>query len=195
MRNPFFITGLPRSRTAWLSVFLSHGPSVCLHEAIGSCDPQNVIYDLKAVLQSNAHPHRFTGDSDSALPIYWPHLNEAFPNARYVFVDRPFNEAFQSHLKAFPCFDEAKVRFAFDCISHGIARMKDEAEDFITVNYDQLDEPHICNYIWQFCVPGVPFDFERSERLQTLRINQIHDKLIERCHPRFAERILACHHD
>lgn len=193
--NPFFIIGLPRSRTAWLSVFLSSGPSTCFHEAVGSCSPQNVLHDLKAVLQSNAHPHRFTGDSDSALPLFWPRLSDVFPRARYVFVDRPFNEAFASHRKAFPCFDEERVKFAFDGICRGIEAMKQDVEDSITVNYDQLDEPHICNYIWEFCVPGAPFDFERSEMLQALRINQIHDKVVERCHPKFAERILACHHD
>ena len=32
MPKRFFITGLPRSRTAWMAAFMTSGNAVCLHE-------------------------------------------------------------------------------------------------------------------------------------------------------------------
>ena len=37
MTSSFFVFGLPRSRTAWLSVFLSQSGTYCHHEAISGC--------------------------------------------------------------------------------------------------------------------------------------------------------------
>jgi len=42
----FFVLGLPRSRTAWLSVFLSQSGIHCYHEAINGCKTMSE-YDLK----------------------------------------------------------------------------------------------------------------------------------------------------
>jgi len=193
--NPYFIVSLPRSRTAWLSNLLTHGQSRCLHEAIGQCSPANAIHDLREVL-SNAHNHgKHIGDSDSGLPTLWPRLKDAFPKARYVFIVRPFQEAFASHRKAFPCFDEKMVHAAFVRIDSGLEKMRLEVEQSISIDYDQLNDPHICKYIWDFCAPGEPFDFERSEMLQTFRVNQIYDAAMERAHPAVAQQVKLLRHD
>jgi len=189
MNDPYFIVALPRSRTAWLANLLTHGHSYCHHEAIVRCNPANVLHDLKEVL-SNAHPHyKFTGDSDSGLPLLWPQLKEAFPSARYVFIERPFRDALKSHIKAFPCLDPVNVEDAFCQIDNALEVMRLTVDKFITVQYDQLDDPHICKYIWDFCAPGERFDFERSEMLQGLRVNQIYTEVAARAHPAFLERM------
>lgn len=184
--KPFFITGFPRSRTAWLANLMTHGKSYCHHEAVAACDPRNVLYDLSHLL-SNAHAHyQHIGDSDSSVALLFPKIQDVFPGAKYVFVERPYTDAFESHRRAFPCFKHNAVVEAFDAIAVGLERMDFNVENKIKVRYDQLDDPHILNYIWEFCCPGERFDFERSEMLQTFRINQIHDQAVERAHPGFA---------
>lgn len=37
MNNKFFITGLPRSRTAWFSAFMTASGYPCLHEGLNGC--------------------------------------------------------------------------------------------------------------------------------------------------------------
>jgi len=37
MNNKFFITGLPRSRTAWFSAFMTASGYMCLHEGLNGC--------------------------------------------------------------------------------------------------------------------------------------------------------------
>lgn len=55
MPKHFLITGLPRSRTAWLAAFMSAGNCVCLHE------PRN----WESVFASDGP--KFVGISDSGL--------------------------------------------------------------------------------------------------------------------------------
>lgn len=190
--NPYFIVGLPRTRTAWLSILLSSGPSICHHEALLRCEPSSPIFDLRAILSNVPHPHKYVGDSDSGLPLYFPKLKQTWPSAKYVLVERPFTEAFKSHRRAFPCFKSEKVRQAFDLIAQGLEVMK-PATDNIVVNYDQLNDPMICKYIWDFCTDNSPFDVERCERLQQLRVNQIYSKVIEYAHPGFVANLKARH--
>lgn len=45
----FFITGLPRSRTAWLANFLSTGDVICLHEA--------TVQEFEDVIASGNYTH------------------------------------------------------------------------------------------------------------------------------------------
>lgn len=37
MNDKFFITGLPRSRTAWFSAFMTASGYMCLHEGLNGC--------------------------------------------------------------------------------------------------------------------------------------------------------------
>ncbi len=93
-RRFFFILGMPRSRTAWLSVALTYGDSVCLHEGVAGCGSfGEYAAKLRAV------PSAIVGDSDPAL-VYWvPQLRAEFPNARFLVVWRDPAEALRS-LKA-----------------------------------------------------------------------------------------------
>jgi len=60
--RPFLIIGLPRSRTAWLAAFLTHGPVHCFHELLFQV--QSFEQYAAALGQTGAE---FAGDSDSGL--------------------------------------------------------------------------------------------------------------------------------
>lgn len=103
MSQPFLITGLPRSRTAWFSVAATSDRSLCHHE------PTRITAsfdDLKALWQ---HPtHEYVGMSDSALGLQLGRiLAEIEP--RVVMVLRPPADVLGS-LKAFLQYDEAGER-------------------------------------------------------------------------------------
>jgi hypothetical protein len=93
----FFILGMPRARTAWLSVALTFGESVCLHEGVANC---GTFAEYAAKLRSI--PSRVVGDSDAAL-VYWlPALQEEFPDAAFVVVRRDHDAAKFSLMRAEP---------------------------------------------------------------------------------------------
>ena len=90
--TPFFITGLPRSRTAWLANFFTTQTAFCFHDRCkDGWTAAWVEQSLKMVAQGfvpGSPPARYThvGDADSGLMLIAPQLVVMFPDARWLFV-------------------------------------------------------------------------------------------------------------
>ena len=95
-RSPVFIIGMPRCRTAWLSVCASALGVDCSHEAIGDFATfEGYADDLDSRLASGP-----AGDSDSGL-VYWlPQILERWPGARLAVITRDDREGLESLVKA-----------------------------------------------------------------------------------------------
>lgn len=87
MSEPFLITGLPRSRTAWLSVAAANDQSICWHEPVGWLDRWQ---DVFTKIWGN-QPQRYVGASDSALGF---HLQEIIERVapRVLIVERDIGQ-------------------------------------------------------------------------------------------------------
>lgn len=85
---PFFVMGTPRSRTAWLARFLSHGDRQCLHE------PSRYLRGHADLVELVNRPG--AGASDSLLTFRWREVARARPDARFVVVRRPIDEVCES---------------------------------------------------------------------------------------------------
>ncbi len=81
---PFVVFGLPRSRTAWLSVFLTHKDWVCGHDLIAEI---NSASDLRQMLEQ---PN--TGTVETGIGYAWPLIRYWFPEARFAVIRRPLAE-------------------------------------------------------------------------------------------------------
>jgi len=84
--KPFFITGLPRSRTKWFSEYFSGISGVfCMHQGLNGC------YSEKSLLNKMSHvDSEYVGNSDSLLLMM--NLSE-YPA---VIVDRDIEEVLYS---------------------------------------------------------------------------------------------------
>lgn len=92
----FFITGLPRSRTAWFANYLTFGDSFCLHDGFRG---------LKSVEDFPARLNVYegaSGNSDPANVLFWQRLVEWYPQAKWVVVVRPFGEVVVSCNRILP---------------------------------------------------------------------------------------------
>ena len=76
----YFVTGLPRSRTAWFAKWLPN----CLHEGIEGCSTHKEFIDKLGD----------KGDSDSGL-MFFP-VDRYFPKSPVVIVERDFDEVINS---------------------------------------------------------------------------------------------------
>lgn len=101
---PFFITGLPRSRTAWLSAVCSMAGAPCSHEGMAG------FHSFEAY--AGARPAR--GDSDPSLLAFVPSILERWPAARFVIVSRDDRSALGSFLAAVPEAQRAKAATAWE---------------------------------------------------------------------------------
>ena len=85
-----FVTGLPRSGSAWVSNYLSYGDSMFLHDAWHNTTPT----DLKAKFE--ATEVKMAGVSDPGNVLLLDLIDKEFPEAKWVVVTRPVQEVIKA---------------------------------------------------------------------------------------------------
>ena len=87
MKNLFFITGLPRSRTAWFAAYLSAYPDVfCWHEALKECPTPERFHNMMEPHGLNELIDYRLGNSDSML--MFTDFQQRWPDAPTVVIHR-----------------------------------------------------------------------------------------------------------
>lgn len=156
--KPFMITGLPRSRTAWMAAFMTFGKVICTHEPIKTLSDKVQIPEL---FKSEYHTH--IGISDSTAGFFMPEIMELVRPATVIIV-RPRHEVKASMKEiGLPCDRQIDML----CEELGIFKSH---PDVITVAYDKLNDIRTMSKIWFHCLPGVPFDEERFANFKNLHI-------------------------
>lgn len=109
MSKHFFITGLVRSKTGWLSNLLTWGPTFCWHDA---------FYGVRSDAEFNRKMdfHEFApvfinaiGIADAALTNCWVRLNKDYPEAKWVVIERDFEDVFLSAQNTFEIWPNKEV--------------------------------------------------------------------------------------
>jgi hypothetical protein len=140
----YFVTGLPRSRTAWFSEYLPD----CLHEGMNGC------YSYKEYMNKLS-----SGDSSCGL-MYFP-LREFYPDAHLVIVERDIDDVAQS-LQGINLFND-NVYQVLKTAQKLLNKMSGYRVDF----YD-LD----IKGIWEYLI-GTEFDRKRTEDFEMRNIQKI----------------------
>lgn len=86
MSAPFLVTGLPRTRSAWLAVVATIDRSLCYHEPTSWLPRWQDVFDLW-----NASTHRYTGISDNALGFHLPEIIARIA-PRVLIIERDIGE-------------------------------------------------------------------------------------------------------
>jgi len=152
----YFITGLPRSGTAWLANALTWGNSFCHHEGVVGCK------DMKEYSAKLARTDaEYIGDSDTALALVLPWLYARFPDARYVFVRRNAEDVNRSLVKA--GLSTQNTKEAKRAIESWIS-----IADCMVIEFEDLfDNVH---EVWDYI--GLPdFPKERFEMLKHMKVD------------------------
>ena len=173
----FFITGLPRSRTAWLANFLTTGASYCAHDALLGVSS---FVELDAKLR--ALPGELRGDSDSAALLFAPRLFAMYPEARWVVVLRDPEEVVWSLLSMEPYagIEKLSATVAKATVALGI---KDTERLYGNprvhfVEFEALDSMATLRGIWEWCLGDrVPWCPERAAMLDVMRVEVIPAKV------------------
>lgn len=173
MKRVFFITGLPRSRTAWLANLLTHGPSFCYHEA---CRQLEHIDQLPQLFQDAGSPN--VGTADCGFPYYYDQALALFPEAQIVVIQRPAADCRASYERVLKQIelDLPQLRTAafhqiledFDAMRRALSN-----RHVLEVDYQRLDQPLFVQSIWNHCTRGAPFDQRRLAMLKDLQVQVI----------------------
>ena len=141
----YFVTGLPRSRTAWFSEWLPD----CLHEGFEGC------YTHKEYIKKLGKK----GDSNSAL-MFFP-IERYFPKAPVVIVERNFDEVIFS-LEKIGLFNN-DVYKAMEASCNRLKRMKGMRVDFHSLPLRE---------IWEYLI-GTEFNKKEAETLDKMNIQHV----------------------
>jgi len=151
--TPFVIFSLPRSRSTWLSLFLSYGGLLIGHDVgVDSESIPDFIDRMKP------------GTCETGAAFAWPVIREYLPMSKFVTVRRDRDEVCDSlarfGLSGFQ--DEMRVR---DCHLDDIERLPGTKRFF----YEDLARMEVCADLFTHCLEK-PFDVSWWQRMDALNI-------------------------
>lgn len=153
--QPFFITGLPRSRTAWLANLLTTDTTICYHDQ---------PFDMDKVENG-----KVVGFSGPQVCLQFDEVRWIFPSAPWLIVLRDQSEALASFQRLVPvigvpgAYWEGRCQLITDLCSRWQAR---------TVAFNALDDETEMRLVWAHLLPGIPFDAQRFELLKSFNVQQ-----------------------
>ena len=154
MNSLTIITGLPRSRTAWLSAFFD-----VEHEPIRS---------RQAAATIKEYGNQAGIIIDTAAPMFSEMLTSAWPHAKWVYIDRNVGEVRKSLRVIMPA-----IRRNEDSV---IARLVSELTTCrqnhpgLEIAFDRMDDPDVMRQVWEIARPGRLWDSDRFARYCKLHI-------------------------
>jgi hypothetical protein len=150
------ITGLPRTRTAWISAWLDveHEPLRCripdwnLVRAYG--DQSGVVVDSGAIM-------------------FHQKLGEMWPEAHWVFLLRPPKDVKQSFINIMPDLRNDAENIINQLVVNLDASIKAAGNRKLLVKFSEMDSPAIMSHVWGVAL-NRSFDTERFKRYSKLYI-------------------------
>lgn len=153
MPKHFLITGLPRSRTAWMAAFMSYGSTVCLHE------PRN----WESVFDSDGP--KFVGISDSGLGFQLDRILYEYACPALI-IDRPLADV-EASLKALDT-GLPKTNFC-ELLKNKLSEFPASTQ-VMRVPYAALNDMRVMQKIFFHLTPGEPFDEGRFHSMKDMNI-------------------------
>jgi hypothetical protein len=158
----FVIFALPRSRTAWLSRFLSYGDWNCGHDELRHA---RSLEDVKAWLSM---PN--TGTAETLASPWWRTLRKLRPDAKVVIVRRPIGEVVDSLSRvAGISVNKAALASGLTKFDAKLTQIAARWPGALEVSFASLDEAATCKAIFEHCLP-YPFDLRWWENIAPINI-------------------------
>ncbi|SKB08729.1 hypothetical protein SAMN02745166_05011 [Prosthecobacter debontii] len=146
---PFFILGLPRTRTAWLSTVLSMCGRPCYHEGMRGY----------ASFEDYAQNREVPGDADPTL-IYWTaRLLAQWPEARFVVISRKGDEALRDLIAASPPEMEQSLKAGWASCMLAFSTTRDLLRgnpNTLFLEFDDLTDNEVISSVVAHCGGTVP---------------------------------------
>jgi hypothetical protein len=148
--KPFVIFALPRSRTAWLSRFLTYGDFFCGHEELRHCrslDDVKTWFDQPCI-----------GTAETAAAPFWRLLGK-IADAKILVVRRPVDEVVES-LLAVPglTFDRDVLRRSMEALDRKLDQIEARLP-CLSVRFEDLANEQACRSVFEHCLP---YAFDRA---------------------------------
>jgi hypothetical protein len=158
----FLVTGYPRSRTAWVSQFLTYGPSFCFHEP-------NVMFGISrypSLFEIAAT--EFVGVAEARAVFFYQRFMDLFPETRVAVIKRDRQEVIDS-----------LTRQGFDfsgMVDEYETRLKEIEKNALVLPFDNLN----AQALWEHCIPDYPVNKIRLRMLERYQIQLLPEQIKHR---------------
>lgn len=145
--QPYAVFTAGRSRTMWLSAFLSYGVCACNFESIAK------VASFQEVMKMLSIPGMGAAETMSAPA--WPLLLTAAPQLRVVVVRRPTEEILASLVKATDGkleLDLPVLRRLIGYIERALEKLSAQPQT-LTVDFHDLAREETCKAVFEHCLP------------------------------------------
>ena len=149
MIRPFLIFAVPRSRTAWLSAFLTYRDWICYHEQ--AFNMRSMAEGAAVLAQPN------TGSAETATSPAWELIKKHVPHLRAVVIRRPIEETIHSMAAAaekalgVPVYGE-KLRKGMEYGNRCLEKISAHPGT-LTLQFRDLETEAGCRAVFEFCLP------------------------------------------
>ena len=140
--SKFLVLALPRSRTFWLSRFLSYGDHTCGHEEARHL---RSLDDVKSWLSLER-----VGSAETAVAPFWRSIPT---DTRVVTVRRDPAEVVQSLLRAAPGLDRTALERLVRRLDAKLDQIEARRPDVLSVQFDELATEAGARSVFEFCLP------------------------------------------
>lgn len=142
----FFILALPRSRTKWLSEFLSFAGKRCGHDLVVDCASESDFERAVAPLD---------GTVETGAMLGWKVLRKRWPAAKFLTVHRPIAEIVSSFNRLGLGIDVNDLM-----LKEQMLLALAQSEGTLSVTFDQLGSFEVCSAIFGHCLEmGLEYDY------------------------------------
>lgn len=150
MARSFLIFGLPRSRTTWLSRFLTYGDWSCGHDELRH---MRSMADISAWF---SQPN--IGSVETGAAPYWRLLSGFCDDLRVVVVRRPVDEVVDSLMALRGVvFDRDALHAAMSRLDRKLDQITARMPGVLSVDYHDLANEGTCARVFEHCL-DVPHD-------------------------------------
>ena len=136
----FVILSLPRSRTAWLSRFLSYGDWACGHDELRHC---RSLDDVKSWFSQEN-----TGTCETAAAPFWRLIPEG---VKVVVIRRPVDDVVQS-LARFGVDPAVSVPL-MRRLDAKLGQIEKRVPGVLSVQFAELEREDVCARVFEHCLP------------------------------------------
>jgi hypothetical protein len=145
MKRPFVVLSLPRSRSAWLSRFLTYRDWACGHDQLRYA---RTLDDVKTWLSMENY-----GTCETAGAPFWRLLLKYAPDVRVVTVRRPVSEVVESVLKAGSDFERNNSERVLRHLDKKLDQIEARMPNVRSVKFADMDDEIVCAELFEYCLP------------------------------------------
>lgn len=166
----FVVFALPRSRTAWLSHFLTYGDWGCGHDELRH---MRSLDDVTAWLGQPC-----MGTIETTAAPFWRMLPDG---VKVVTIRRPVDDVVASLMAIPGCqFDEATMRASMQRLDAKLDQIEARVPGVMSIQFDDLSDEATCARLFEHCLP-YPHDSARWQAMANVNIQINMSRLIRYC--------------